>query len=204
MPVAETETPETPAPAPPEQPQPTPPEQPSPPPSEPPSPPAAGGAAETRIRELNKRATEAERKLREIEERDLSEQQKAVKRAEAAEKRAADAERAAARMTRERWAETAAAQMGFRRAEDAVLRLDLDNLDTEAKVRAEVKKLAERADLRDLLGAGGAPAPQAFGHMGGQTPPPPGAEAQVPVGEDGKPDHKLGLGQELLRSMGGR
>lgn len=194
--------PPNPAPA---SPQPTPPA-PSPPPT--PTQPTPGGSrAEERIAALAAEKAEAERKaadfedrLKKIEQANESEAETAKREKDEALAAKEAAEAKANRLEREGWASVAAQEAGFRRAEDAILRLDLTKLDTEAKVKAEVKKLAEREDLKDLLGQSSAPT--GFGVLGGSGNGRTNEEG-VPLDENGEPDHKLGLGAEVLKTLSG-
>lgn len=204
-------------------PNPTPNPTPNPPaPTPPANPPAAGGgnggetAAQRRIRELNEaknaaeaRATDFENRLKEIERQQLSDADRVKAEKEDAEKRALAAEARATRLERGGWARSAASAVGFVDPEDAVAMVDLDSLDTETKVKNAVEKLKEQkphlapGEGQGQGQAGQVPPPgvPGFGNLGGvgqqQTP-------EVPIGPDGQPDTKLGLGRELLGALTGR
>lgn len=207
-PAGETPPPQTPAPG---QPTPT-----TPPPATPPPASGSGGsgegkesAAEKRIRELNEakkaaeaRAQQAEDALKAKEREEMSATERVQAEKEEAEKRAAAAEARATTLERGGWARAAANEAGFVDPEDAVQMLDLGSLDTETKVKNAVEKLKESKP--HLIGTGsGAPAvPRpGFGNLGGTGQP--GGE-EVPVGADGEPDVKLGLGRDLLGTVFGR
>lgn len=193
-----TETPPAPEPSNPTNP--TPPTE--PPAPTPPSQPAAGKGENERVRaavaEKNaaeKRAADAEKALREREEADMSELQKAQARAERAEKDKAESDARALRLERSGVARSAASEKGFIDTEDAIALLDLEALDTDAKIKTAVEKLAEaKPHLVRRTPA------QGFGNAGGTGLPATTAEG-VPLDEEGKPDEKLGLGRDLLQHL---
>lgn len=184
-----------PAPAPPETP-------PAPTPPEPPKPdePAGQSVPYDRFKSVNeaksaaeKRAEEAEKKLKDREEADLSEKDKAEKRAAEAEKKAADAEAKATRLERSQWVTAAARSKNFIDPSDAVAHIELTDLDSEEKATKAVEALAEKKT--HLVNSGG-PAP-----IGAPLRQP---SAEPPKGPDGEPDHKAGLGKELVDNLFGR
>ena len=189
---------------------------PNPPPAPQPTPPAnppapqptpGGGRAEDRIAaaltakaEAERQAAAEKKRADDLEAKSASEAERERKRADKAEQRANELEATVQAGVRKGWAEEAAKAEGFRSTEDVVLRLDLAELDSEAKVKAEVKKLSDREDLAYLKGQGQQPPPAGFGHLG--TPPPDNGD--VPKDADGKEDVKLGLGRDLLGALTGR
>lgn len=153
-------------------------------------------------KEAETRAAEFERKLKEREEADMSEKDKAERRAQEAEQRAQEAETRAMRLEREAWLRTAAVGAGFVDPEDAVAHLGsrITDLDSETKAQNAVKKLAE--EKKHLVGQAGAPA-TGFGNLG--QPPPGAAPGTVPINpETGQPDEKFQQGTELLHGLFGR
>lgn len=140
----------------------------------------SGSRADERVREALGAKTAAERerdealqKLKDIEERDLSEKEKAERRAKEAEERATAAESRATTLERNGWIRDAASE--FANPQDAIeiLAGKLGDLDSEAKAKKAVKELGEnRPHL--LRGQQSSPFP-GFGAPSGGAPPPPPA-----------------------------
>lgn len=153
----------------------------------------AKNALQTELEQL--RAAEAERQraaMTELE-RAQADAQTRQQEAESASARAVNAERSL-----DIWKAAHAAE--FRVPDDAVTFLTgrLSELDSPEKIKAAVQTLAtERPDLVGPVN-GGKPTP--IGGVAGPSTP----TAEVPLGADGKPDVKLGLGQDLLAALGGR
>lgn len=141
------------------------------------------------------RAAEAER-----QRAALTDLERAQQDAQTHEQAAATA--AARAVTAERslqvWKEAHAA--GFRVPDDAVtfLQAQIDGLDSPEKVKAAVETLAR--ERSDLVGAVNGGQPTAIGAPAAPSAP----TAEVPLGADGKPDHKKGLGQDLLAHLRGQ
>ena len=202
MPASETETP-----APPETPETPAPEQPVP---EPPPGEMGTPRENERVREAiekkneaEKRAVEAEAKLKEREDAELTEKERIERERDTARKEADEAIARATRLEREGVARSHAAEAGFIDPSDAPALLDLEALDTDAKIRSAVNKLAEQKG--HLVGK----SPQGgFGHPGGANPieegPLPGPSAGG--GGDGSDEDaaRLGIGRGLLTHMRGQ
>ena len=202
--------------------QPTPPTPPAPnpptPPTPPPSQPAPGGGegeftgrAADRIRELNDGKTAAERerdealeRLKAIEEQNLSEKERAERRAAEAEERAKASDERADRLERTGWIRAHAT--GFANPQDAVEILDarLGDLDSEAKAKNAVEKLLE--ERPHLAAQAPPPLVPGFGTLGGApgaAPVPVGA----PAGEGGEmtsEQAKAGIASDLASVLLGR
>lgn len=130
------------------------------------------------------------------EEAQLSEQERlqaqhteAVARAEAAEQRALTLERS-------QWVTAAARTAGFADPADAALAVNLGEVEDEQAAKQAVEKLA--VDKPHWLSQA---KPSGFGTIGDRT----SREEAPPLGEDGKPDMRAGLGRDLARNLlGGR
>lgn len=101
-------------------------------------------------KQAEKELTELRTRLEELEASGLSELEQAKKRAEALERRAAEAEERATqqenavKQTRaENWLSAAATAAGFEDAEDAVLRIKTDDIESPEDAERAVKKLAK-------------------------------------------------------------
>lgn len=212
----------TPTPTPAPDPAPTPAPAPSPTPPTPPPAPAPGNApdsrAEARVREALEAKTaaetaraEAEARVKELEERDLDEKQKAEKRATEAEARASAAEANVVSLTRNGWIRSIAAEANFADPDDAVAHLagKLDKLDSEAKVKEAVGKLAE-SKKHLVKGEAPAPTPAGFGSLfgGGGGPVPPGlagpASADPNDPEQAVEAAKSGIAADIGAILSGR
>lgn len=142
---------------------------------------AAEAAAQSAAEELKKRE-EAELSERERAEKQAAE---AVARAEAAEARATNLERSA-------WVRDAASN--FNDPADAVAMLELAEIDSADKAKAAVEELGKSKP--HLVKA---EQPQKIG-----SPLATARKSEIPTGADGKPDHKAGLGAELMNGLLGR
>lgn len=190
-----TETPPNPNPTP------TPPPEPTPPPSQPPS--AKDDVPlENRLAEAQRKAEKAQREAEELrkwkedqEAKTLSEQQKAEKKAKEAEERAIAAESRATKLERSSWVAGAALSEKFVDPSDAASLVDLSSIESQEDAAKAVKDLAERKP--HLIGSSAGPTPIGRVARPEDTP-------EVPLGPDGKPDEKLGLGQELAKNLFGR
>lgn len=174
---------------------------PEPPAEPPPTEPKDQQVPYDRFKEVNDqlRTTKAEldkltRAQKEREEAELSEVEKATKRADEAEARATAAEGKATTLERTGWVTAAARDAGFTDPGDAAAFLTLAEIEDKPAAKKAVEQLAK--DKTHLLKQ---ERPTGFGTVG--TPPPVG---EVPVGPDGKPDHKRGLGQELANALLGK
>lgn len=159
-----------------------------------------------RFEEVNGAKNALQAKVDAMEQAEAERQRAAMSELERAQQdaltRQREAEQAASRATQaERSLEIwkAAHAAGFRVPDDAVTFLSgqIDGLDSPEKLRAAVDQLAK--DRTDLVGpVGGQPTP--IGGVAAPSTP----TAEVPLGADGKPDMKLGLGQDLLGALTGR
>lgn len=141
------------------------------------------------------RAAALEQKLKEREEAELTEKERAEKRAEEAEQRAQEAEGKATKLERGGWIKDAAAKAGFQNPADASAFLNLSEIDSEEKAAKAVESLAgERAYL--LMGT--------TERRGLASALSTGTSGDVPLDEDGKPDVKRGLGSDLLGMLSGK
>ena len=131
------------------------------------------------------------------EQAQLSEIEKAQRAAEQATQRATEAEARALTRERTQWVVAAATAAGFADPADAALAVDLSKLTDKDAATAAVTQLA--TEKPHWLGQAQPARPQGFGTIAGQ----PGSQAQVPVGPDGKPDEKAGLGRELMNNLFG-
>jgi len=145
-----------------------------------------------RIQELENAEVERQRAALSEQERAQQDAQRYQTEAQSNEQRAIRAERAL-----EVW--KAAHAAGFRDPDDAVtfLSAQIADLDTAEKVKQAVAELLERKAHLKATGQGG---PTPIGLPGHQQRP----QAEVPLGADGKPDVKAGLGQDLLANLFGR
>lgn len=148
-------------------------------------------AAEDEARELREWKAEQERAALSETERLTQERDQALQLAEQAEGKVT-------RLERGQLVATAAAAAGFADPQDAAAFIDLATIDDQAAARTAVQQLAESKPhlLKQPPGVPERPAP-----IGGLTGQPAG---EVPVGQDGKPDSKLGLGRDLLASLSGK
>lgn len=169
----------------------------------PPAPEKKGPVPYSRFEEVNGEKNALQTELEALRAAEAERQRAALSDLERAQQDAQSHEQAAAAATvratvAERsmqvWKEAHAT--GFRVPDDAVtfLQTRLDSLDSPDKIKQAVRQLAQ--DRGDLVGAVNA-APTAIGAPA--TPSAPTAE--VPLGADGKPDHKRGLGQDLLAHL---
>ena len=152
----------------------------------------------SRFKEVNDRvkaaetaAAEAAAQLKAREEAELSEKEKAEKAAQEAISRAEAAEARATELERSSWVRAAASD--FNDPDDAVAMLNLSELDSAEKAAEAVKDLGKNKPhlVKDQK-------PAKIG-----SPLDGGKKHEVPTGADGKPDEKLGLGQELMTSLFG-
>lgn len=144
-------------------------------------------AARAELEELRKWREEQETaKLSEIE-RATRERDEAIAQAQAATERATTMERSA-------WVTDAARKAGFTDPSDAAAFLPLTALEDEAQVAKAVEDLAKAKP--HLLSQA---RPQGFGSLDGRR-----GEQAMPIGPDGKPDPKAGLGAELMTNLLGR
>lgn len=183
---------------------------PTPPTPTPPTPPASepgdegGRVPRERLNKVleEKKAAEEERDRlkKEAEERaaaDLSDKEKAERKAEQAEQRAKDAETKATELERSGWVRDAAQAESFTDPADAVAFLTLSELEDEEAATKAVKELAEKKPHLVGAAAGGG-RPQAFGRPAGGT-------ASPPASEGGKDDGgKTEAGSDILRLITGR
>lgn len=177
------------------------------------------GRADARIREAleakeaaEKAAKEAQDKLAAIEQQNESAVEKAAREKAEAEDRANAAEKRANRLERKGWATQAAIDAGFRNPEDAVLRVDLDAADSEAKVKNRIEALSKDENLSYLLLKEGEQRPRGFGAPAGGSgggPPAggggdgaPGSGGEI-TDEEGNPDVKANVGRGLLHHLTG-
>lgn len=153
-----------------------------------------------RFQEVNERlkAQEAEnvelKKWREEQEAaKLTEIERVQKAASEAQQRAEAAEARAQTIERGGWVVDAARKAGFADPQDAALAVKLDEVEDQAAAEKAVEKLkGEKPHW--LKGEG---QPTAFGTLAGAP------SKEPPVGPDGKPDEKAGLGQELMAGLFG-
>jgi hypothetical protein len=153
----------------------------------------------SRFKEVNERLKAAEaqaqsaaEELKKREEAELSEREKAEKQAAEAVARAEAAEARAITLERSAWIRDAASS--FNDPADAVAMLDLSEIDSADKAKAAVEDLGKSKP--HLVKS---EQPQKISSpLAGSTP------AEVPTGADGKPDHKAGLGTELMNNLLGR
>lgn len=129
----------------------------------------------------------------EQEKAKLSEIERANRERDEAAQRASEAEQKATVLERGGWVAEAARKAGFADPGDAAVFLNLADIDDEAKAAKAVEDLTKAKP--HLLGQPSKPA--GFGTIAGA----PSNTPDVPVGPDGKPDHKKGLGQELFRGL---
>lgn len=169
--------------------------------------PAPGPVPYDRFTEVNERAKRAEAELAELrkfkedaEAAKLTEIERAQREREVAEQRAEQAERRALELERTGLIRDAATKAGFADPSDAVAFLTsrLDEIDTPDAATAAVGQLAQTK--KHLLAAPAQPsAPAPIGGLVPHTAP-----GDLPVGPDGQPDVKAGLGRDLLASLTGR
>jgi hypothetical protein len=152
-----------------------------------------------RFKEVNERLKAAEaaaqsaaEELKKREEAELSEKERAEKQAAEAVARAEAAEARATTLERSSWVRDAASS--FNDPADAVAMLDLSEIDSADKAKAAVEELGKSKP--HLVKS---EQPQKI-----SSPLAPAQTAQVPTGADGKPDHKAGLGAELMNNLIGR
>lgn len=183
----------------PPQPQPVP--SPDPKPPEPPTQPKAdedpkdeGRVPYERFKSVSEENAEMKKRIEELETETLSEKERAERRAAAAEKKAEESERRALRLERSGIARQAAVDQGFIDTEDAIALIDLEALDSDAKIRNAIEKLAERKPHLIRRATPG------FGNPGGAGLP----QTDVPLDEDGKPDERAALGADLRQHLFGR
>lgn len=158
---------------------------------------------ENQVGEWKRKAEKAEQEAAELrayrEEQEaskLSEIEKAQKAATEATERATAAEQRALTLERSQWVTAAARTAGFADPADAALAVNLSEVEDEQAAKAAVEQLAN--DKPHWLSQA---KPQGFGTIGDRA----GREEQPPLGADGKPDMKAGLGKELAKSLlGGR
>lgn len=172
--------------------------------AEPAQPPAGEQAVPyQRFKEVNDRLRAAEDAARELQEwkaeqerAALSETERLTQERDQALQRAEQAEGKVTRLERGQLVATAAAAAGFADPQDAAAFIDLSAIEDQAAARTAVQQLAESKPhlVKQQPGAPERPAP-----IGGLTGAQPAVE--VPVGQDGKPDAKLGLGRDLLASL---
>lgn len=154
-----------------------------------------------RFEEVNNRLKAAETERAELlkwkEEQEaakLTEIEKAQKAATEAQERAEAAETRAQTIERGGWVVDAARKAGFADPQDAALAVKLDQIADQAAAEKAVEKLkGEKPHW--LKGEG---QPTAFGTLAGAP------SKEPPVGLDGKPDEKAGLGQELMAGLFGK
>lgn len=178
-------------------------------PAAPAAPPAADPPAEQavpyqRFKEVNDRLKAAEDTARELqswkaeqERAQLSETERLTQERDQAIQRADQAEQQVTRLQRGQLVATAAASAGFADPQDAAAFIDLTSIEDAAAAKTAVEQLA--ASKPHLVKAPSAPQQERPAPIGGLTAPQPAAD--VPVGQDGKPDAKLGLGRDLLASL---
>lgn len=180
----------------------------------PPAPPAAPSASAStdtqavpyeRFREVNE-SLKAEREQREALERwkaeqeraAMTEQERITAERDEALTRAQQAEDRVVKLERGQLAAAAARRANFADPDDAAAFIDLATIEDQATADAAVAQLAER---KPHLLRTETTAPTTPTAIGGLTSPAPGGEP--PVGQDGKPDVRLGLGRDLLASLTG-
>lgn len=132
------------------------------------------------------------------EQAQLSEIERAQAAASAATARAEAAEAKATAMERTALVVDAARAAGFADPRDAALAVDLGGVGDADAAKAAVEQLAKDKP-HWLATAGQQTQPTTFGTVSRQE-----KSSDVPVGDDGKPDHALGLGRELMNGLFGR
>lgn len=178
----------------------TPPSAPSPAPPAPPAQPAAEAEDQrvpySRFTEVNDKLKTASTELEELrawkteqEQAKLTEVEKAQRAVEEATQRATDAEQRAITLERAGWVAAAARKHGFAEPEAIATSVNLASVADEEAAGKLVEQLAA------ATGAGQAK-PQGFGSLQGQR-----VQQPVPVGPDGEPDLKQGLGAELMNGL---
>lgn len=169
--------------------------------------PGPGPVPYDRFKEVNDRARAAQDEVAQLrawkeeqEQAKLTEIERAQQTAQTAEQRATTAETRADLAERRFDVWKAAHAAGFEDPEDAVVYLkdQFGDLDSTDKITAAVNTLAEAKPKLIGSGAPSRPAP-----IGGLTPP-SAPNSDVPLGPDGKPDEKAGLGRDLLAALTGR
>ena len=158
-----------------------------------------------RFREVNE-SLKAEREQREALERwkaeqeraAMTEQERITAERDEALTRAQQAEDRAVKLERGQLVAAAARRANFADPDDAAAFIDLATIEDQATADAAVAQLAERKP--HLLRSEPA-APTTPTAIGGLTSPAPGGEP--PVGQDGKPDVRHGLGRDHLASLTG-
>lgn len=158
-----------------------------------------------RFQQLNERMKAAEREAEELrawkaeqERAAMTEQERITAERDAALRRAEQAEDRAVKLERGQLVAAAARKAQFADPDDAAAFIDLATIEDQATADAAVAQLAERKP--HLLHTETA-VPTTPTAIGGLTSPAPGGEP--PVGQDGKPDVRLGLGRDLLASLTG-
>jgi hypothetical protein len=101
------------------------------------------GEAKRKQRKAEQEAAEFRRRVEELEDRDRSELEKAQKRAERAEADRDALEQRTTKLERGGWLRNAAQKARFHDVEDAVVRADLGDIDSERAAERFVKELAK-------------------------------------------------------------
>lgn len=168
------------------------------------APPEGQSVPYERFREVNDRLKNAEQERdslqawrAEQERAAMSETERLTTERDQALQRAAEAEGRVTELERGGLVAAAARKAGFADPDDAAAFIDLASIEDTASAEAAVADLGER---KPHLLKSDAPAPTVPAPIGGLTSP---AGGEPPIGQDGKPDARLGLGRDLLASLTG-
>jgi hypothetical protein len=101
------------------------------------------GEAKRKQRAAEKEAAQLRERLEALEDKDRTETERAQKRAEAAEKEAKELRERTEKLEKGGWVRAAAAKANFHDPDDAVVRADLSDIDSEGAAQQFVKNLAK-------------------------------------------------------------